>query len=113
MKIHSRSDQRHLEVSIDGAIDSSKCDCLSRYWDFYIASDLPELYVSMENVDEIDPTSVATMVNLLRETIVAGTQITLSSPPQVLAHTLYKARLLEGENAVIVENPRMEEPYAG
>ena len=67
----------------------------------------------MGDVDSIDSPGVAQMVKLLRRNIDAGARVVLDTPPQTLAHTLYKIGLLEPGQGVAVENARTEEPYAG
>ncbi|MFO0945319.1 MAG: STAS domain-containing protein [Planctomycetota bacterium] len=94
-------------------MDGTKCHCLENFWDFYLAEPSQNLYVDMSEVEEIDPIAVATMVTLLRRHVDAGASVLLESPPQMLAHTLYKTGMLESGNRIRIDSPRTEEPYAG
>jgi ABC-type transporter Mla MlaB component len=68
--------------------------------------------IDMADVDEVDPVGLATTVTLIRRHLDEGAAVVLCAPPQMIAHTLYKAALLESDQ-LRIEAARAEEPYAG
>lgn len=104
-----------LRIHMDGDVLASECDCLARFWDRHLpdGSTIDEIRIDMSAVDQIDAAGVGQLMHLIRRQLESGRRVTLESPPQVLAHTLYKVGLLHGSRAVSVSNPRQEEPYAG
>jgi hypothetical protein len=68
--------------------------------------------VSLDLVDEEadDPIALANRIDELRVLVEAGCVVELQSCPQMLAHTLYKAGLLQG-GRIVIRSMRAEEPY--
>ena len=110
MKIRRRQHDSSMTVTIEGEIDSSRCDCLQHFWDQHVPDSLPALHIDMGSVDDIDAIGVATCVDLIRRAVEQGTEVTLDAAPQMLAHTLYKTAVM---HRLVLRHPREEEPYAG
>lgn len=73
-----------------------------------------EGHAILELIDlEIDDGVAATAaVNGVRQILETVIQVTIVGAPQVLAHTLYRVGMLEGEGArVLLKDTREEEPY--
>lgn len=112
MKLNKFVERGKLHVVMTGDIAGGKCDCLEKFWAQHVPQRVPELTIDMTGVDAIDPLGVATMINLLRDKLGDDMRVTLRSPPQVLAHTVYKIRMSE-DPCLAIEELRTEEPYAG
>lgn len=100
-------------ITLRGDVLGQSCDCLRNFWDRYVTPGTGQLEIDMTGVDAIDSQAIAQLVDLLRECIAGGARPSLESPPQVLAHTLYKVGLLREQSPMTIRNPRVEEPYAG
>lgn len=111
MKIHHRFDDRRLLVQVTGEINAVRCDCLQQFWNCHVPDDLHELHIDLSESD-IDATGIVTLIELMRRTGATAGRIVLQSPPQMLAHTLYKFGML-GNGAVQIQHPRVDVPYAG
>lgn len=112
MKLDKYVERGKLHVVVSGEISGGKCDCLEKFWAQHVSARVPEITVDMSGVDAIDPLGVATMINLLRDKLGDDMKVTLRSPPQVLAHTVYKTRMNQ-DPCLAIEELRTEEPYAG
>lgn len=112
MKLSKFVERGRLHVVIVGEIDGGKCDCLEKYWEQHVGNGAPDITVDMTGVDDIDNKGIATIVNLLRDRLGDDMRVTLKSPPQMLAHTVYKIGMTK-DKCFSLANPRDEEPYAG
>lgn len=65
----------------------------------------------LDEVDDPEAEAIAEMVRLLGTLTALGIECEVLSPPQMLAHTLYKTDLMR--RGVTIRGPRDEEPYAG
>jgi len=70
--------------------------------------DTVRLDLSEEEAD--DPIALANRIDELRVLVEAGCTVELQHCPQMLAHTLYKAGLLQG-GRIVIASMRAEEPY--
>jgi anti-anti-sigma factor len=114
MKLKHEMDGQRLKVQLRGEIDGARCSCLEHFWDRHVDKDgYNEAIFDMRDVDAIDAVAIATMVTLLRRLFKRPVSLILDSAPQVLAHTLYKAALLEDRKRLRLINEVTEEPYAG
>lgn len=112
MKLRCEEQKDGIRVLISGSIDGSKCNCLENFWDFHVGTGHTNVEIDMAEVDDVDPLGLATTVTLIRRHLDEGAAVVLSAPPQMVAHTLYKAALMESEQ-LRIEAAREEEPYAG
>lgn len=110
MKLGCEAQGDRLIVRIRGDVDGERCDCLAHFWEHYVLPAPARLVVQMRETTSIDSAAVATLVDLLRASRRGGAAVVLESPPQMLAHTLYKVGDLAGIELI---DPRQEEPYAG
>lgn len=116
MKLRLETSGGAVHVWIKGAVDGEACHCLDHFWDHSIDERAREVSIDMTAVDEIDAIAVASLVNRIRDHLSQGARVSLIAPPQMLAHTLYKAGHLtpeSGRDQVAIEPRRAEEPYAG
>ena len=79
-----------------------------------LLSALPgDVLIDFSNVDEPPSTTIAQLCEVIRHRVEhSAGKLTLFSPPQMLAHTLYKMGVLRNHQFAI-ENQRLEEPYTG
>jgi ABC-type transporter Mla MlaB component len=113
MKIRHQIVDNRAQVWIAGEVAGSRCDCLAHFWDRHLPDDVAELKVDLTHVDEMDAQGVAVFVELLRRHLRGGTRVAIQSPPQTLAHVLYKSALIDGPGKIELRDQRSEEPYAG
>ena|SRR5688572_17415371 len=62
--------------------------------------------------DDLTPTAIAALVDVVDSWLAAGRSVRLIGAPQMLAHTLYKVGRLKNSALLAVE-VRRTEPYAG
>lgn len=110
MKLRCEEVDSRARVAMSGEIDGASCDCLEHFWSHYLDPAPAEIELDMSDVADIDALGIASLVTLLRRARDEGARIALDSPPQTLAHTLYKLGDLEW---VELRNARSEEPYVG
>lgn len=110
MKIGQRQSGSESVITIVGDIDSQKCNCLECFWEQHVGDSGP-MRIEMARIDQIDPEGIATVVSLLRQR--PARPAVLVAPPQMLAHTLYKAGMLRSDSPLRIEQPRNDEPYPG
>jgi hypothetical protein len=55
---------------------------------------------------------VAALTTLLQDSLRRGSKVVLKQAPQVLAHTLYKAGLMQRVDALLIVDPREGEPLS-
>jgi anti-anti-sigma regulatory factor len=108
MKLGCETTPDGLTVRIRGDVEGASCNCLEHFWDHYVEPAPDRLVVEMSETSDLDGVGTATIVNLLRRALEGGSRIILDSPPQMLAHTLYKIAMLE---RIEIMHPRVEEPY--
>ncbi len=110
---HAQQQGSGTKITISGNVDSGSCDCLRHFWRKHVENESDRLSIDMRQVDSIDAASIAELCSLIRDRAERDRTTCLISPPQVLAHTLYKVASLRNQGRVILEEPRDEEPYAG
>ncbi len=67
--------------------------------------------LELDALDIDDAVAVTELLNLLRETLPNVASLTLFHAPQILAHDLYRAHLLQPESPLKLVEPRQEIPY--
>lgn len=71
-----------------------------------------EATLELFDLDIDDGVAASAAINGIRHVLNRVTQLTIVGAPQVLAHTLYRVGMLEGEGArVLLKDTREEEPY--
>lgn len=65
--------------------------------------------LDLEELELLDGTAVARMVNLVRLLLSASKRVEVLKSPQSLAHTLYRVGMLEGDSRLELVDPRQEE----
>jgi ABC-type transporter Mla MlaB component len=113
LKIEWEATSSSGRVILSGDILEHSCGCLTHFWDKHIRSWPHEVTFDMRQVESIDAESIAEFCSLLRQRADQGRRTRLVAPPQMLAHTLYKVASLSGDDRMVLEDPRDEEPYAG
>jgi len=70
-----------------------------------------EVHLDFDELDLQDGTAVAETVNAIRELLEIMSSLTITHAPQMLAHTLYKAGILNDDRITLL-NPVEEESTA-
>lgn len=112
MKIREVRDEQGLTLRFEGPVTGANEPCLRSFQASRLAPPPARLTFDMTELDELDAAATAVLTSLIRE-LRRQCAVSLRSPPQTLAHTLYKTAALEGAGAVTIIDPREEEPYAG
>ena len=71
--------------------------------------DAGSMGLDLEELELMDGVAVARMVDLIRLLLSASEQVKVFKSPQSLAHTLYRAGMLEGASRLKLIEPREEE----
>ncbi len=111
MKLAHEHDGARLRVSMSGDLEAASCDCVRNFWELRVAGH-DDVHVDLSDVETGDGHAIAVLTTLLRDSLAAGSRLTLHAPPQMLAHTLYQSGMLR-HPGLVLEQPRQEEPYAG
>lgn len=97
-------------VRLAGDIRGAECDCLARFWSQVVQPAAGSLRLDMTEVTDIDAPAIAILVDLVRQAASLDQPVVVESPPQMLAHTLYKVGAL---GPIVIEQPRNDVPSAG
>lgn len=109
MKLHHDVHGDTVHVTLSGDLASDSCTCLRNFWELRVAMH-DVIDVDLDDVDTGDGRGVAELAGLVQRARHAGRRVTLRNAPQMVAHTLYKVGALAGPHAVVLVDPREEEP---
>lgn len=96
-------------VTLSGELDLAATDALAAAFPGDAAAGA--VVLEMSELDVLEGPPVAAFVSLLRELARHATRLTLVAAPQLLAHNLYRVGALQGRWAIVLVDPREEEPY--
>lgn len=97
---------------MSGELEVESCRCLENFWDLRVAGHR-HVRVHLEDVDAVDAHGVAVFIGRVEQALRSGSKVVLVSPPQLVAHSLYKCGLLAPASGLTLEDLRQEEPYLG
>lgn len=113
MKLREHQQGAHQTIAIAGRVEGGSCNCIEAFFACRVDPEAERIELALDEVDEIDALGIAALTRELATLRANKTKITISDAPQLLAHTLYKAGMLQEPNPIILRDPRAEEPYAG
>jgi len=96
---------------VGGSIDATSAEAFAEVLEHDVralADGDGTIHLELDELELDDGSAVAEAVNALRRLLEHG-KVVLHHAPQMLAHTLYKTGMLEGER-LRLEAPRVEEP---
>lgn len=111
---HIATDSENAEICASGGICRGSAADFSRHLvraALQVGRPGGKVRLEFEELDLLDGTAVAETVNALREILKSGRRLRIDHAPQMLAHTLYKAGMLE-DGRVLLIDPVEEESTA-
>lgn len=100
-----------VRISVGGSIDAASAEAFAQVLEHDVralAYGDRTIHLDLDDLELDDGSAVAQAVNALRRLLQHGA-VVIHHAPQMLAHTLYKAGLLDDQR-LRLETPRVDEP---